>query len=136
MTADRQIRALRGKRREATLRVLGELRRQGCEAGGYRLAGEMLNRLCCRHLYAADRMLIAWPNTDLALVIAVGRHDDSAGDIYRLLLEAFDLTVSPDERGKPSCCDDDGLPPIDPDAASDMANAMKRLASRARRSGP
>jgi hypothetical protein len=34
----------------------------GCVAAGYRLAGEDLDRICCQHLYARDRMLMLGHN--------------------------------------------------------------------------
>jgi hypothetical protein len=112
--------------------ALAELRDRGCEAAGYRLAGAPLEHVCARHLYGDDRMLTAWPAEDHAVVVAVGRHDQSSEDVYTLLLEALGLEVPDDEREKPPCCDDAGQPPTDPDVAADMANAIDRL-RRARR---
>lgn len=74
-SADRQVRELRGKRRNAALRVLVELEAEGCTAAGYRLAGDLLDHICCRHLYSNDRMLIAWLADDHAVVLAVAPHD-------------------------------------------------------------
>lgn len=72
-------------------------------AAGYRLAGEVLDHVCCRHLYGVDRMLTVWPAIDHAVVIAVGHHDESAQDVYAALLEALELDVLADEREKPPC---------------------------------
>ena len=52
--------------------MIGELRDRGCNAGGYRLAGDTLAQLCCRHLYADDRMIVAWRAHHHAVVIAIG----------------------------------------------------------------
>lgn len=41
--------------------MLVELEHQGCAAAGYRLTGEMLDHICCRHLSRDARMLIMWP---------------------------------------------------------------------------
>lgn len=113
--------------------MLGELRARGCEAGGYRLAGVVVNHLCCRHLYATDRMIIAWLATDHAVVIAVSPHDRSDSDVYAALLAALDRDVPPAEREKPPCCDEDGLPPVDPESAREVADAVQRLARVRRR---
>ena len=94
--------------------MLGELRARGCEAGGYRLAGVVVNHLCCRHLYATDR---------------------SDSDVYATLLVAIDRDVPAAEREKPPCCDEDGLPPVDPEGASEVADALQRLARVRRRTG-
>lgn len=113
--------------------MLGELRARGCEAGGYRLAGVVLNHLCCRHLYAADRMIIAWPSADHAVVIAVSPHDQSDNDVYATLLAALDSDVPAEDREKPPCCDEEGLPPVDHERASVVADALQRLARVRRR---
>ena len=107
--------------------MIGELRDRGCEAGGYRLAGVLLDRLCCRHLYADDRMIVAWPAGDHAVVIAIGRHDGSINDVYGMLLVALDRDIPAEERDKPPCCDEEGLPPVDPDSASEIADALKQV---------
>lgn len=97
-----------------------------------RLAGAVLERLCCRHLYAADRMIVAWPAADHAVVLAIGPHDGSYNDVYGMLLVALDRDIPGEERAKPPCCDDEGLPPVDPDSASEIADALKQV-ERARR---
>lgn len=65
---------------------MAELRDRGCEAAGYRLAGAQMDHVCARHLYGDDRMLTAWPAEDHAVVVAVGRHDQSSEDVYTVLL--------------------------------------------------
>ena len=105
---------------------------RGCEAAGYRLAGEDLDRLCARHLYGSDRLITAWLTEDHAVVVTIGPHDRSAGDVYELLLLALDAELPTEERSKPPCCDDDGKPPADPQAAESIADAVDTIA-RARR---
>jgi hypothetical protein len=78
-------------------------------------------------------MLTAWLTDDHAAVLAVGPHDQSASDIYDLLLEALDVTVPEDQRTKPSCCDEHGLPPTNPDVASAIVDAVQNLAKQRRR---
>ena len=112
--------------------TLVELRERGCLAAGYRLAGAVLDHVCCRHLYGEDRMLVAWTADDHAVVVAVGRHDESSEDVYAVLLGALGLEVSEDERDKPPCCDEESRPPADPDVATDIADALERR-GRARR---
>lgn len=58
-TAERQLRALRGRRLTAAVRFLEELIAGGAQAS-YRLAGaDVLKHLCCRHLYGSDRAIVA-----------------------------------------------------------------------------
>lgn len=78
-------------------------------------------------------MLTVWPAADHAVVIAVGSHDESAQDIYAALLEALELDVPGDEREKPSCCDDEGLPPADEDIATSISEAIERRTRSRRR---
>ena len=133
-TAERQIRALRGRRQKAAVRFLEALMGGGCAQAGYRLAGDdVLDRLCCRHLYGSDPAIIAWPAPDEAVVIAVGPHDQSADDIYELILAALQIDMPEGERSKPPCCDDLDEPPVDPEATEKIASAIDALARRARR---
>ena len=78
-------------------------------------------------------MLTAWLANDHACVLAIGPHDRSASDVYDLLLEALDVTVPEDQRTKPSCCDEHGLPPTNPDAVTSIVDAVENLAKQRRR---
>ncbi len=127
------MRALRGRRRQAALRAIGEIADRGCEAAGYRLAGADLAHVCCRHLYGSDRLLTVWPAEGRAVVVLVGPHNTAAGDVYEQLLEALGIEVPDEERTKPPCCDDEEAPPVDDDAASELVDAVERSARRARR---
>ena len=131
-TADRQLRALRGNRRNAALRVLTELESRGCSAAGYRLAGELFDQVCCRHLYGTDRMLILWSADDHAVVVAIAPHDGSHLDVYDTLADALGLAVSVEERSKPPCCDEASLPPVDEEIVSTVSDALRRAARRRR----
>lgn len=103
-------------------------------AAGYRLAGAVLDHICSRHLYGDDRMLIAWPANDRAIVIAIGPHDQSTDDVYDVLLDHLGLEAVETEREKPPCCDHEGRPPADPNVASDIVDAIE-CHCRARRRG-
>lgn len=78
-------------------------------------------------------MLIAWPAKDQAIVVLVARHDGSRADVYRQLLAALAITALGEEREKPPCCDDEGVPPADAGIASDIAEAIERWARTHRR---
>ena len=78
-------------------------------------------------------MLTVWLEADHAVVIAVGRHDETADDIYAALLDALELDVPDDERLKPPCCDDDGLPPADEEVAMAVSDALESRSRRTRR---
>lgn len=77
-------------------------------------------------------MLTAWLANDHACVLVVGPHDRSASNVYNLLLEALGVTVPEDERTKPLCCDEHGLPPT-PDAVTAIVDAVENLAKQRRR---
>lgn len=104
----------------------------GCHEAGYRLAGEPLDHVCCRHLYGSDRMLTAWPTPDRVVILAVGPHDRSTADVYALLLDALAVQVPAEERTKPPCCDELGEPPADGDLAEALAAAVSALPGRTR----
>ena len=109
--------------------------RRACKQAEYRLAGAALNHVCCRHLYGSDRLLTARPGPEAAVIFAVAPHDQSALDVYELLLAAVVVEVSAEERSKPPCCDELGEPPADAALAEALAAAVSALApgSRGRR---
>lgn len=108
--------------------VLAELFDLGCKAAGYRLAGPELDHVCCRHLYGNDRLLTVWLGPDRAVVIAVGPHDRSAGDLYRRLVEALNIDApEEEERSKPPCCDEAGQPPVHAASAAAIVAAVESL---------
>ena len=78
-------------------------------------------------------MLTVWPADDRAVVVLVGPHSRKAGDVYDQLLDALGADIPADDREKPSCCDDEGLPPFDEEAAEAIADEVERSARRARR---
>lgn len=78
-------------------------------------------------------MLTVWPADDRAVVVLVGPHSRTAEDVYDQLLDALAAVIPADEREQPSCCDDEGLPPVDGEAAEVIADAVERSARRARR---
>jgi hypothetical protein len=105
----------------------------GCEQAGYRLAGAPLDHVCCRHLYGSDRLLTAWPAPVHAVILAVGPHDRSPLDVYRLLLAALAVEVLAEERSKPPCCDELEQPPADAHVAEALATAVTALGTGRRR---
>jgi hypothetical protein len=105
---------------------------RGCHAAGYRLAGALLDHVCCRHLYGDDRLLTAWRARDHALVLLVGPHSGKPSDVYGQLLAALYKEVSAEERTKPPCCEPGEAPPVDETTADQIVDAIERL-SRPRR---
>ena len=106
--ATRQVRRLRGRRRDAYEKFLDHLRARGCEALQYRLFGEgILERVCARHLFSNDRVLATFNDEGDAWVLLVGPHDESAQDVYNALYQLAGVNP-PDitERTKPPCCDE------------------------------
>lgn len=71
-------------------------------------------------------MLIAWPGDQHAVIVAIWRHDRSSGDVYDVLLEHLGLEALTAEREKPPCCDEYGLPPVDPKVATAIVDALDR----------
>lgn len=130
--AEQQLNALRGRRAQAARVAIDELRSLGCERAGYRLTGEVLEHVCCRHLYATDRLLTAWPAVGHAVILLVGPHHGNAGGIYGVLMSALGLEATEEERAKPPCCESDGVPPV-ANAAAGIVDSVGGLAKRARR---
>ncbi len=100
------------------------------------MSGSVLDHVCCRHLYGADRLLTVWHGEDHATVISIGPHDETVDDVYAALLEALELEIPGDERQKLPCCDEEGQPPSDEQVAVLISEAIDRLARRTRRRRP
>lgn len=106
---------LRGDERRSYDDAVPEIRGSGCAAAHYRLRGT-LERLCVRRLRGDLRLLLAFPEPDLAVGILIGRHN-AAEDPYSDLCALLGVDRSPPptgyaERNRPSCCDDDAQPPL------------------------
>ena len=115
-TATRQADALRGRTKRTYDRFLDDLAAAGCGALGYRLTGpDPLPRLCVKHLYGEERVVVAFPAPDVAWIVLVGPHrdDDPGRNVYDLLYAM--AGQRPDDllkRTKPPCCStEDGPPP-------------------------
>ena len=68
--------------------------------------------MCCRHLYAAWRLHIVFPDPDTAVIISLAEHTKRANP-HAVLAELFPgLAVTGRRRSdKPPCCDDAAMPP-------------------------
>ena len=62
---------------------------------------------------------------DPVVILAAGRDDRSAADVYVLLLDALAIGVAAAEgRTRPPCCDELGDPPADARLAEALAEAV------------
>jgi len=132
--AREQIKALRGKARASFVLAVEDIRRRGC-AAGVRLSGEALSGICRLDLYGAWRLLTAFEAPDRCVLLLVAEHTRSASS-YRLLSEALGLDEPEEPRTKPSCCDADGQPPIDPDLAERFERGLPELGLTRARTRP
>ena len=60
------------------------------------------------------------------MLLLVAEHTRSANP-YRLLYVALGMGEPEEPRTKPSCCDDKGQPPIDPDLFERFENGLREL---------
>lgn len=105
-----------------------ELERAGCAAAGYRLTGELAERICVVHLVYDYRMLTAFPSVREVAILLIGRHTRSPSlDIYARLYRALEIGVPAGERTKPPCCDEDEAPPVDEQLVERFREGVKRL---------
>jgi hypothetical protein len=130
--ARRVIAGLRGAARDSLKQALLALESSGCDAAGYRLTGPVLGRLCMVHLYGSWRLLLAFAEPDVAVVIDIGEHlgSDRHRDIYARLYEAIGTAPGQEARTKPPCCDDTGLPPVTAELVDDLIDAYRALIER------
>lgn len=122
---------LRGAVRNSLKQALLALERSGCEAAGYRLTGQTVERLCVVHLYGSWRLLLAFPEPDV--VIDVGQHldGDPHRDVYTRLREILGVEPTDEPRTKPGCCDDHH-PPVTSELVDDLTDAYRTLTGRRR----
>ena len=102
-------RALRGRARKSYATFEGELRKQGCEVAGYRLLGAEdggYSEFCCKRLVDDWRVITTF-EPGVAIVVAVGRHDDRA--FYAELAKTLAIGAAGQRRQeKPACCGEGG----------------------------
>jgi hypothetical protein len=106
------IDGLRGRARKSYEAFEAELRKQGCKVAGYRLLAEDggYSEFCCRRLIEDWRAITTF-EPGIAIVVAVGRHDDHA--FYADLAKTIEIGPIGQRRGeKPDCCGEDGWPSI------------------------
>ena len=115
--------------------MLEALERVGCDAAGYRLSGDALDKLCVIHLWGRWRLVLAFPEPGVAAVVDIGEHidHDRRRDVYARLYEALDVDPPAEPRDKPPCCDESG-PPVS-EAQLDVAERGYRTLTRRRRMG-
>ncbi|MFD1044109.1 hypothetical protein ACFQ1S_00110 [Kibdelosporangium lantanae] len=105
---------LRAAHRRHYNKWIDQLKAEGCKALGYRLTGDIVDRLCVRHLRANIRVIVAFETPELAWILLIGPHDNSDPgiDIYTIIYQALDTPIPSEKRIKPPCCDGtDQLPP-------------------------
>lgn len=132
--AARQSDGLRGAKRKALESFLDDLAAQGCAALGYRLTGEIVERLCVKHLHGPLRAVVAFAAKDVAWLLLVAPHNrEPETDVYETLYRLIGSRPEPGEgRSKPQCCDQEtGLPSkVDEDVVDDLVARSRALTRR------
>lgn len=125
---------MRGKAKASLLLAIDDIRRRGCHAAGVRLAGSDLSAICRLDLYGAWRLLTVFDAPDRCILLLVAEHTRTANP-YRLLYHALGISEPKEPRTKPTCCDAEGHPPIDPDLAARFEQGLRQLAPGMRAAG-
>jgi len=132
--AAKDLASLRGQALMAAKRARSELQANGCRAAHYRLEGAGLDRICCRHLHGAWRMIVAFPAVDQVCVLLVGEHNPRASsNVYGRLYQGLGIGPPVGERDKPPCCPDANKPPVDEELVERFLELGRRLQSERRR---
>lgn len=108
------IDGLRGRARKSYEAFEAELRKQGCKVAGYRLLAEDggYSEFCGRRLVEDWRAITTF-EPGVAIVVAVGRHDDRA--FYADLGKTIEVgPIGQRREEKPDCCGEGGWPSIGP----------------------
>jgi hypothetical protein len=122
-----QIAALRGKPKAALDLAVADIRHRGCAAAGVRLTGPTISSFCRLDLHAAWRLLTAFETPDRCILLLVAEHTRSENP-YRLLYSVLGISEPKGPRTKPTCCDPEGQPPIDPDLVARFEHDARSLA--------
>ncbi len=131
----RQVRGLRGPTRAAFETFTGDLARRGCAALGYRLTGDLIERLCVHHLRGGWRVVVTFDAPPVVWVVLIAQHtSDPATNVYDLLYALTGHRPEPDQaRTKPACCGDDGAPPpVEEELITSLTRRTRQLAGRPR----
>lgn len=133
--AKAQIDLLRSKDSSAFASWLEDFKHRGCAALDYRLTGDVVDRLCVRHIRGPLRAVVAFETAEEAVVLLVGPHDDRdpAIDIYTRLYESLGLPVPAGGRTKPPCCGDLSEPPAWGAEIDDLVALLDSAARHRRR---
>ena len=124
--ASQQIASLRGKAKASFLLAVQDIRRRGCAAAGVRLAGDALSGICRLDLYGAWRLRTVFEAPDRCVLLLVAEHTRSANP-YPLLYTALGIDEPEEPRTKPSCCDAEGPPPVDPELVERFEHGLRDL---------
>jgi hypothetical protein len=124
--AHQQIASLRGKAKASFLLAVEAIRRRGCAAAGVRLTGEVLSGICRLDLYGSWRLLTVFEAPDRCVLLLVAEHTRSANP-YRMLYAALGIDEPEEPRTKPTCCDAEEQPPIDPDVVERFERGVRDL---------
>ncbi|WP_125727466.1 hypothetical protein [Kibdelosporangium aridum] len=134
--AAQQIASLRGRVKSKFNEFLNHLTVNGCAALAYRLTGDTVERLCVRHFHGAWRVVVAFRDSDTAVILLVAPHDrnDPGIDVYTMLYDLAGVTTPPATgRSKPPCCGGDALPPIwEEPELGDLVQRARELVTRRR----
>jgi hypothetical protein len=91
-----------------------------------RLTGPELSSICRLDLYGAWRLLTVFEAPDRCILLLVAEHTRSANP-YQLLYAALGIDEPDQPRTKPTCCDPEGQPPIDPDIVTRFERGLRDL---------
>jgi hypothetical protein len=123
---------LRGANLKSYENFLDDLAARGCESLDYRLTGEVIDRLCDKHLRGRWRAIVGFQG-DTAWSVVLGEHlDGRANNVYQLVYRLADVDPPGQRRDKPACCDveDDGNtadPQFDEELVSRFTQHTRRI---------
>lgn len=86
------------------------------------------------HLWGRWRLVLAFPEVDIAVVADIGEHldNDRSRDVYERLYEALEVDPPGGAREKPPCCDESG-PPVHDAQLDVLESGYRALTGRRRR---
>ncbi len=128
LIAHESVKRLKGKVQADFSEAVIDFAHRGCAAAHYRLTGEVVEHVCCRHLYGSWRLLAAFPDDRTVVVLDVAQHTNKRDtDVYLRLFDILNIEQPARPRTKPPCCTPNAEPPIDADLLEGLSVLAKRL---------
>lgn len=90
-----------------------------------------MSAICRLNLYGEWRLLTVFEAPNRCILLLVAEHTRTSNP-YQLLYNILGIDEPEQPRTKPTCCDPEDQPPVDPDLAAQLKDGLRQLAQGTR----